>query len=116
MQLEREKVFTQGDMELRVQTRGELSAFGHAADHAAEAHREDELTVMGSTDGVLAAPLQQASLLSPEPFRSPPRTPANPGSRPVVWLDVSRLLWRVFRGNLTGIDRVELAYAEHFFG
>lgn len=69
---------------------------------------------MGSTDGVLAAPLQQASLLSPEPFRSPPRTPANPGSRPVVWLDVSRLLWRVFRGNLTGIDRVELAYAEHF--
>jgi glycosyltransferase involved in cell wall biosynthesis len=26
---------------------------------------------------------------------------------------VSRLLWRVFRGTLTGVDRVELAYAEH---
>lgn len=30
-----------------------------------------------------------------------------------IWLDVSRLLWRVFRGTLTGIDRVELAHAEH---
>ncbi len=30
-----------------------------------------------------------------------------------IWLDVSRLLWRVFRGHLTGVDRVELAYAEH---
>ncbi|MDP3417586.1 glycosyltransferase family 1 protein [Falsiroseomonas sp.] len=30
-----------------------------------------------------------------------------------IWLDVSRLLWRVFRGTLTGVDRVELAYAEH---
>lgn len=32
---------------------------------------------------------------------------------PPLWLDVSRLLWRVFRGTLTGVDRVELAYAEH---
>jgi glycosyltransferase involved in cell wall biosynthesis len=30
-----------------------------------------------------------------------------------LWLDVSRLLWRVFRGTLTGVDRVELAYAEN---
>ncbi|MGK7870471.1 glycosyltransferase family 4 protein [Falsiroseomonas sp. E2-1-a20] len=30
-----------------------------------------------------------------------------------LWLDLSRLLWRVFRGTLTGVDRVELAYAEH---
>ncbi|MGX9965098.1 glycosyltransferase family 4 protein [Roseomonas sp. F4] len=32
---------------------------------------------------------------------------------PPLWLDLSRLLWRVFRGTLTGVDRVELAYAEH---
>jgi glycosyltransferase involved in cell wall biosynthesis len=32
---------------------------------------------------------------------------------PPIWLDLSRLLWRVFRGTLTGIDRVELAYAEN---
>lgn len=32
---------------------------------------------------------------------------------PPIWLDLSRLLWRVFRGTLTGVDRVELAYAEH---
>jgi glycosyltransferase involved in cell wall biosynthesis len=30
-----------------------------------------------------------------------------------IWLDLSRLLWRLFRGRMTGIDRVELAYAEH---
>ncbi len=29
-----------------------------------------------------------------------------------VWLDVSRLLFQIFRGRLTGIDRVEIAYAE----
>jgi glycosyltransferase involved in cell wall biosynthesis len=29
-----------------------------------------------------------------------------------LWLDLSRLLWRVFRGTLSGVDRVELAYAE----
>ena len=29
-----------------------------------------------------------------------------------VWLDISRLLYRVFRGKITGIDRVEIAYAE----
>ena len=28
-----------------------------------------------------------------------------------IWLDLSRLLWRGLRGHLTGIDRVELAYA-----
>jgi len=31
----------------------------------------------------------------------------------VIWLDVSRLLSRVGRGVLTGIDRVELAYLDH---
>ena len=30
-----------------------------------------------------------------------------------IWLDVSRLLWRVRRAQMTGIDRVELSYAEH---
>jgi len=30
-----------------------------------------------------------------------------------IWFDLSRLIWRVFRGKMTGIDRVELAYAEH---
>ncbi|NKC31480.1 glycosyltransferase family 4 protein [Falsiroseomonas selenitidurans] len=40
--------------------------------------------------------------------------PARPAlARPPIWLDLSRLLWRVFRGTLTGVDRVELAYAEH---
>lgn len=29
-----------------------------------------------------------------------------------IWLDISRLLYRVFRGKITGIDRVEIAYAE----
>ncbi len=32
---------------------------------------------------------------------------------PTVWLDVTRLLTRVGRGALTGIDRVELAYLHH---
>ena len=30
-----------------------------------------------------------------------------------VWLDLSRLPWRAWKGRLTGIDRVELAYARH---
>lgn len=30
-----------------------------------------------------------------------------------VWLDLSRLPWRAWRGRMTGIDRVELAYASH---
>lgn len=30
-----------------------------------------------------------------------------------IWIDISRLLYRVFRGKITGIDRVEIAYAEH---
>lgn len=29
-----------------------------------------------------------------------------------IWLDISRMLWRTFRKRLTGIDRVEIAYAE----
>lgn len=33
-----------------------------------------------------------------------------------IWLDLSRTLWRVSRGTLTGIDRVETAYAEHLPG
>ena len=28
-----------------------------------------------------------------------------------IWLDISRSLWTIFRSRLTGIDRVELAYA-----
>jgi glycosyltransferase involved in cell wall biosynthesis len=44
------------------------------------------------------------------PLRSAPGASSVP---PTLWLDVSRLLWRVFRGTLTGVDRVELAYAEH---
>ena len=47
--------------------------------------------------------------LPPRPTAPPPGVP--PG--PPIWLDVSRLLWRVFRGTLSGVDRVELAYAEH---
>ncbi len=31
-----------------------------------------------------------------------------------IWLDISRLLYRVYRGKITGIDRVEIAYAEQF--
>jgi glycosyltransferase involved in cell wall biosynthesis len=30
-----------------------------------------------------------------------------------IWLDLSRMLWRVFHGKMTGIDRVDIAYAEH---
>lgn len=29
-----------------------------------------------------------------------------------IWFDISRLLYRIFRGKITGIDRVEIAYAE----
>src|SRR5580658_4272512 len=32
----------------------------------------------------------------------------------IVLLDISRLIWRGRRVGPTGIDRVELAYAEHF--
>ena len=34
------------------------------------------------------------------------------GDRP-IWLDIARLIERACVGSLTGIDRVELAYAEH---
>lgn len=34
------------------------------------------------------------------------------GHMPPIWLDVTRLLTRVGRGALTGVDRVELAYLE----
>ncbi len=30
----------------------------------------------------------------------------------MIWLDITRLLERACIGSLTGIDRVELAYAE----
>lgn len=30
-----------------------------------------------------------------------------------IWLDLSRLLWRIRQGRMTGIDRVELSYATH---
>ncbi len=36
----------------------------------------------------------------------------NMGGEGELWLDVSRLLFQLFRGRLTGIDRVEIAYAE----
>lgn len=36
------------------------------------------------------------------------------GARPLILLDVSRLVARVARAAPTGIDRVELAYARHF--
>ena len=35
------------------------------------------------------------------------------GRQGEIWLDLTRLLWSVNRSILTGIDRVELAYAEH---
>ncbi len=113
LQLEREKLFTQEEAKLRVQHVRELFAFGDAAGNATKACGEDKLTVVSSVDGILTALPQQVSLLAPETLPPVLRPPVNPGSPPVVWLDVSRLLWRVFRGNLTGIDRVELAYAEH---
>lgn len=81
--------------------------------HAAEACGEDGLAVVSSPDGGLVAFPEGPPLLAPQLPLTPYRTRANSGSRPIIWLDVSRLLWRVFRGNLTGIDRVELAYAEH---
>jgi len=37
-----------------------------------------------------------------------------PSSKPALLLDISRLVWRARRRGPTGIDRVELAYAEHF--
>lgn len=33
-------------------------------------------------------------------------------AEPEIWLDISRMLYRVFRAKVTGIDRVEIAYAE----
>jgi glycosyltransferase involved in cell wall biosynthesis len=38
------------------------------------------------------------------------RNPSIPAGE--VWLDISRLLYRIFRAKITGIDRVEIAYAE----
>ncbi len=37
-----------------------------------------------------------------------------PTSKSVLLLDISRLIWRARRKGPTGIDRVELAYAQHF--
>jgi glycosyltransferase involved in cell wall biosynthesis len=39
-----------------------------------------------------------------------------PASKSVLLLDISRLIWRAHRKGPTGIDRVELAYAQHFIG
>jgi glycosyltransferase involved in cell wall biosynthesis len=38
----------------------------------------------------------------------------SPASTSALLLDISRLIWRARRRGPTGIDRVELAYAEHF--
>src|SRR5260370_32658020 len=38
----------------------------------------------------------------------------SPASSSVLLLDISRLIWRARRRGPTGIDRVELAYAQHF--
>ena len=37
------------------------------------------------------------------------RTPRRAGGE--IWFDISRTLWRVLYGSLTGIDRVQIAYA-----
>ena len=37
-----------------------------------------------------------------------------PSKKSVLLLDISRLIWRARRRGPTGIDRVELAYAQHF--
>jgi glycosyltransferase involved in cell wall biosynthesis len=37
-----------------------------------------------------------------------------PASKSVLLLDISRLIWRARRRGPTGIDRVELAYAQHY--
>jgi glycosyltransferase involved in cell wall biosynthesis len=39
-----------------------------------------------------------------------------PITKSVLLLDISRLFWRARRRGPTGIDRVELAYAQHFLG
>jgi glycosyltransferase involved in cell wall biosynthesis len=39
---------------------------------------------------------------------------AGPAAKSVLLLDISRLIWRARRRSPTGIDRVELAYAQHF--
>jgi glycosyltransferase involved in cell wall biosynthesis len=48
--------------------------------------------------------------------RPAPRGAASgdPADESVLLLDISRLIWRGLRVGPTGIDRVELAYAEHF--
>jgi glycosyltransferase involved in cell wall biosynthesis len=39
---------------------------------------------------------------------------SGPASKSALLLDISRLFWRARRKGPTGIDRVELAYAQHF--
>ena len=39
---------------------------------------------------------------------------SGPGSKSALLLDISRLIWRARRRGPTGIDRVELAYAQHY--
>lgn len=55
--------------------------------------------------------LVQMPILRAVPAPAPTREIA-PGA--AVLLDISRLIWRSQRVGPTGIDRVELAYAEHF--
>jgi len=71
------------------------------------------LGVGSSRPGIVFRDAVDAVPLAPQGTCAPPR-PAVAAT--TVWLDVSRLLWRVFRGTLTGIDRVELAHAEHLLG
>jgi glycosyltransferase involved in cell wall biosynthesis len=42
-----------------------------------------------------------------------PQSESTPATAPVL-LDISRLIWRARRAGPSGIDRVELAYAQHF--
>jgi glycosyltransferase involved in cell wall biosynthesis len=42
------------------------------------------------------------------------QAPKVSATRPILLLDISRLIWRGLRVAPTGIDRVELAYAQHF--
>jgi glycosyltransferase involved in cell wall biosynthesis len=61
--------------------------------------------------------LETVVIAAPAAWRTAPRpalaTPRRIVAPPSIWLDLSRLLWRTFRGTLTGVDRVELAYAEN---
>lgn len=65
-------------------------------------------------NGMIGA--RRPALFAASGTESVPDTAAPPAGGPkcVLLLDISRLLWRAGRVGPTGIDRVELAYAEHF--